>query len=70
MPAVEDLLGDALYYFDDQPSFVSQVNSILTQSHDSNSYRDLAIRYDWKNIAKAYEKIIHESVRAPDSITQ
>jgi glycosyltransferase involved in cell wall biosynthesis len=69
MPAVEEMLGDALFYFDDKPSFVSQVNAILAKNHDSNSFRDLAVGYDWKNIAQAYEKIIQETVRDQESVT-
>jgi glycosyltransferase involved in cell wall biosynthesis len=62
MPALEQMLGDALFYFDDIPSFIQQVNAILARPGDAGSNRALALTYDWKNIASEYEKVLQESL--------
>jgi glycosyltransferase involved in cell wall biosynthesis len=58
MTAVEHMLGDALFYYDDIPSFIQMVHTILTKPEDSSRYRDIALDYDWKTIAADYEKVL------------
>jgi glycosyltransferase involved in cell wall biosynthesis len=65
MPAIEKMLGDSIFYFDNVSSFISQVNTILSHPGDAVSYRNLALRYDWRNIAKEYEKVLNEFALKP-----
>ena len=63
MHALERMLGDALFYFDDQESFINQVKAILTAPGDSARYHALASEYDWENLAKQYETILISASR-------
>ncbi|HIH27171.1 MAG TPA: glycosyltransferase family 4 protein [Methanoregulaceae archaeon] len=58
MAALEHMLGDALFYYDDVPSFVSQTASILAAPGDPSRYRDIALHYDWRHLAARYEKVL------------
>jgi len=58
MVALERLLGDEIYYYDDVESFVAQVNSILSQENKSERNRKLAERYDWHSLAGGYEQVL------------
>jgi glycosyltransferase involved in cell wall biosynthesis len=61
MSALERLLGNEIYYYDDISSFVTQVKSILTAGGGEKRYRTLAERYDWRNMAKSYEKVLQRA---------
>ncbi len=58
MVALERLLGDEIYYYDDMESFVSQVKMILETRPDEKMLRSLAERYDWRNISQHYEQAL------------
>jgi glycosyltransferase involved in cell wall biosynthesis len=58
MPALEHMLGDALFYYDDVASFTRQVKTILADPGDPSRYRDIAMKYDWNTIAAAYEQVL------------
>jgi len=58
MQALEREFGNDLFYYDDQASFISQVNSILQRSGEEERYRSIARKYDWKNLADQYEKVL------------
>lgn len=58
MPALEHMLGDALFYYDDVASFTRQVKTILADPGDPSRYRDIAMKYDWNIIAAAYEQVL------------
>ncbi|MDD1708189.1 MAG: glycosyltransferase [Methanoregulaceae archaeon] len=58
MSAVEHMLGDTLFYYDDVPSFIRMVQAILATPENSSGYRDIALNYDWKAIAAEYEKVL------------
>ncbi|AEH61487.1 glycosyl transferase group 1 [Methanosalsum zhilinae DSM 4017] len=65
MIALETLMDDDLYYYDDLKSFINMTNKILSQIHDGSKYMQIARDFDWKNIANEYEdviqKVLHES---------
>jgi glycosyltransferase involved in cell wall biosynthesis len=58
MSALESLLGDEIYYYDDIESFVGQVKAILENRPDENKLRMLAERYDWRAISQQYEEVL------------
>ncbi|MCE5299211.1 MAG: glycosyltransferase [Methanoregulaceae archaeon] len=58
MAALEHMLGDAIFYYDDVLSFIRQVGTVLAASGDPSRYRDLALKYDWKIIAAEYEQVL------------
>jgi glycosyltransferase involved in cell wall biosynthesis len=58
MVALERLLGDEIYYYDDVESFISQVNFILSRENNREGNRKLAERYDWRTLAQRYEQIL------------
>jgi len=58
MIALEKLLGDEIYYYDDVDSFVSQANTILKIKRDDAKLRSIAERYDWRTIAQRYEGVL------------
>lgn len=58
MTAVENLLGNVLYYYDDGDSFVKIVNEILDKEYDSKKYIDIAHNFDWKNLEREYESVL------------
>jgi glycosyltransferase involved in cell wall biosynthesis len=61
MVSLERLLGDEIYYYDDVESFVEQVQSILTAEDNESKNRSLAEKYDWRAIARQYEKVLRKS---------
>ena len=62
MIALEKLLGDEIYYYDDVESFIMQVKKILAAGNDEKRYRSLAEKYDWREIAHAYEKVLQKAL--------
>jgi len=62
MGALESLLGDEIYYYDDMESFVSQVKMILETRPDEKMLRSLAERYDWINISQHYEQALERAL--------
>ena len=58
MAALEHMLGDALFYYDDVPSFIRQAESILKTPGDPSRYRDIALNYDWRHLAARYEQVL------------
>ncbi len=58
MVALERLLGDEIYYYDDVRSFIRQVNVILQQPQNAEKNRSAGLRYDWKIIAHEYEAVL------------
>lgn len=66
MVALERVLGDGLYYYDDEESFVRQVESILSRQNSgvesAEKNRRLAERYDWRTLAAKYEAALKEAM--------
>jgi glycosyltransferase involved in cell wall biosynthesis len=61
MVALERLLGDEIYYYDDVKSFITQVKSILAAGFDEKRCRSLAEKYDWRTIASSYEEVLRKA---------
>jgi glycosyltransferase involved in cell wall biosynthesis len=61
MISLEKLLGDEIYYYDDVESFTMQVKSILKAGIDRSRYRSLAEKYDWREMAYSYEKVLQKA---------
>ncbi len=61
MVSLERLLGDSLYYYDDEKSLITQVENILESAVDSERYRAIARKYDWRAIAEKYEKVLERA---------
>jgi glycosyltransferase involved in cell wall biosynthesis len=61
MVSLERLLGEEIYYYDDAESFVTQVRNILSTGGDEKRYRSLAEKYDWREIAHSYEKVLQKA---------
>lgn len=62
MTALENLLGDELYYYDDVKSFVNQVENILNTNEDPKRHQLLAKKYDWRNISARYEEVLEKQL--------
>ncbi len=62
MISLERLLGDEIFYYDDAESFAGQVERILSSDRDEKEYRSLAERYDWKIMARIYEKVLKRAL--------
>lgn len=62
MVALERLLGDDLYYYDDFSSFITQTKYILKNNENKEYYRSIALRYDWKTLAKTYESVLADAL--------
>lgn len=66
MIALERFLGDEIYYYDDEDSFVQQVESILDQLRrgqvSAERNRSIAERYDWHSLAGQYEAAIKRAI--------
>ncbi|NYT02687.1 MAG: glycosyltransferase family 4 protein [Methanosarcinales archaeon] len=58
MVSLERLLGDQIYYYDDVEGFVHQVGQILQSGKDPAVYRELALKYDWRALARVYEGVL------------
>jgi len=61
MIALERLLGDGIYYYDDVDSFVLQAKRILDSKENGRSQRALAEKYDWRVLACRYEDVLREA---------
>jgi glycosyltransferase involved in cell wall biosynthesis len=66
MFALERLLGEEIFYYDDMESFAAQVKNILTAGGGEKRYRTLAERYDWRNMARKYEEVLKKSAWTGD----
>lgn len=62
MIALEKLLGDAIYYYDNAESFIMQTKMILRSEIDSEKNRRIAEQYDWRKIAEVYEKVLQRQI--------
>ena len=62
MVALERLLGDEIFYYDDVESFVMQVRRILSLVHDEKEYRSVAESYDWCIMAQKYEDVLKRAL--------
>jgi glycosyltransferase involved in cell wall biosynthesis len=60
MVALERLLGDDIYYYDDRDSFITQANALLASVPDETGNQSLAKRYDWRKIAVIYEGVLRK----------
>lgn len=58
MIALENLLGDEIYYYDDKNSLIKMVQKLLDYKHDEEKYMKIAETFDWINIANNYEDIL------------
>ena len=58
MYAVENLLGDNIYYFDDLNSFIKAAEEIFCTEQNKIKYIELAKRFDWKTIENEYEQVL------------
>lgn len=61
MISLERLLGDKLYYYDDEESFIAQSQRILSSGPQEMAYRAIAQEYDWRKIAAAYEEVLQKA---------
>lgn len=62
MIALERLLGDDLFYFDDRESFIAQVKRMQSLPTEEERYHALALRYDWRVLAKSYEDVLRKAI--------
>jgi glycosyltransferase involved in cell wall biosynthesis len=62
MVALENLLGNELFYYDNENDFIETVHQMLDQKHDEQQYLATAHDFDWKNIAHQYEKTLKDTV--------
>jgi len=66
MIALENELGDEIYYYDDEDSFVSQTESILALQRAGGDsperHRMVAERYDWRLLARKYEAALEKAL--------
>ena len=62
MVALERLLGDDLFYYDDVSSFITQTEYILNHPKNEDYYRSIALRFDWKILAKEYESVLMDAI--------
>jgi len=61
MISLERLLGEEIYYYDDAESFIVQVKKVLAADSEEMKYRSLAEKYDWREIAHSYEKVLQKA---------
>jgi glycosyltransferase involved in cell wall biosynthesis len=61
MISLEKLLGDEIYYYDDEKSFIMQVKKVLAAGNNEKRYRSLAMKYDWKEMAQSYEEVLRKA---------
>jgi glycosyltransferase involved in cell wall biosynthesis len=64
MISLERLLGDEIYYYDDVESFILQARRILSNPSLPEVHRTVAQRYDWRNIAQEYEKVLQRAAES------
>ena len=58
MIALENLLGNNLFYYDDKMSFIRMINKLLEPADDRDNYIKISQNFDWKNIATRYNQIL------------
>ncbi|MGP8322133.1 MAG: glycosyltransferase [Methanosarcinaceae archaeon] len=58
MIALENLLGDDLFYYDNESSFTEMVHELLNQKQDEDRYMKIAMDFDWRTIADMYEETL------------
>jgi len=61
MIALENLLGDDLFYYDDESSFTEMVHELLNQKQDEDRYMKIAMDFDWRTIADVYEETLKKA---------
>ena len=61
MVSLERLLGDEIYYYDDEESFIHQVQTILASDINEANHIALAKRYDWRGIADNYAGVLENA---------
>ncbi len=61
MVSLERLLGDNVFYYDDEESFVLTVKKILGLVPENKKYRTIAEKYDWRKIANIYEGVLRKA---------
>lgn len=57
-----NLIGNMIYYYDDVNDFIDKVNYILKYNNKDHHYRECISRFDWKKLAKEYERVIINSI--------
>jgi glycosyltransferase involved in cell wall biosynthesis len=63
MISLERLLGDEIYYYDDEESFASQIEKIMTMEANEQKYRSIAQKYDWRQISQKYEEVLKRAAK-------
>lgn len=63
MIALENLLGNNLYYYDDKMSFIRLINRLLEPADDRDNYIKISQNFDWKNIATRYNQILLNAIK-------
>ncbi|MCK5724530.1 MAG: glycosyltransferase, partial [Gammaproteobacteria bacterium] len=58
MIALENLLGNNLFYYDDKMSFIRMINKLLEPADDRDNYIKISQNFDWRNIATRYNQIL------------
>ena len=58
MIALENLLGDDLFYYDNKNDFIEMVHKLLGQKHDEDRYMKITTDFDWRTIAGMYEETL------------
>lgn len=61
MIALENLLGDDLFYYDNESSFIEMVHELLNQKQDEDRYMKIATDFDWRTIADMYEETLKKA---------
>ncbi|NIA09280.1 MAG: glycosyltransferase [Nitrospiraceae bacterium] len=64
MIALENLLGDDLFYYDNENDFIEMVHKLLSQKHDEDRYMKIARNFDWRTIADMYEETLKKAAGA------
>jgi glycosyltransferase involved in cell wall biosynthesis len=58
MIALENLLGNEIFYYDDKNNLIEMVQKLLNYEHNEERYMKIAKIFDWINIANKYEDIL------------
>ncbi len=64
MPALENLLGNILFYYKDENDFIDSVNRLLKSQIDADRYINTASNFDWKIIANKYDEVLNSASKA------
>lgn len=62
MRALENLLGNDLFYYDDISSFKVCVNRLLNEPTSVEKYISVASKFDWNSIARNYESFLKKAI--------